>query len=291
MQSDLLSTITGFFTLTIDLLLVPCYANLIANYLYNMAFVDEQEKARTALVLTEMLTNAIEHGNCEISSAEKSRHLESGGKIHDLIAQRAADPSFARRTVFFGYEIGRSHSTFVIRDEGHGFDWRRQLKHAEQGDVLALHGRGILLTVNSVAQIGYNERGNEVTFRVNHRQNTTNALPSAFKNSDIVTVQPGDIVLRQGEESSFIYYVAEGEYRVVVGDREILTLNPKDILIGEMSFLLEERRSATVIAKTPGRLIKITKEDFINGIKAQPYYAIFLAKLLAQRIQRRDQQI
>ncbi len=290
MQSDLLSTITGFFTLGMDLRLVPCYANLIANYLYNMAFVDEAEKARTALVLTEMLTNAIEHGSCEITFADKTRHLDAGGKIHDLIARRAAQQGFARRTVFFGYEIERSQSTFVIRDEGPGFDWRRYLKTVEQGDVLSLHGRGILLTVGSVAQIGYNERGNEVTLRVDHRENMTNVLPSAFKNSEIVPVQPGEVVFRQGEESSFIYYMAEGEYRVVVNEREISTLNPTDILIGEMSFLLEERRSATVIAKTSGRLIKISKEDFINGIKAQPYYALFLAKLLAQRIQRRDQQ-
>ncbi len=290
MQSDLLSTITGFFTLGLDLLLVPCYSNLIANYLYNMAFVDGEEKGRIALVLTEMLMNAIEHGSCEISAAEKTRHLDSGGRIHDLIAQRAARPEIAARTVFFGYEIRRDHSTFVIRDQGPGFDWRVHLKTVQEGDILSLHGRGILLSVGSVAELRYNERGNEVTLRVDHRQNTTNAMPSVFKNSEIVTVKPNEVVIRQGEESSFIYYVAEGEYRVEVNGRQINTINPKDILMGEMSFLLEQRRSATVTSMTAGRLIKISKEDFINGIKAQPYYALFLAKLLAQRLQHRDLQ-
>lgn len=290
MQSDLLSTITGFFTLGTDLLLVPCYANLVANYLFNMGFVDGDEKAHIALVLTEMLTNAIEHGNCEISSEQKTRHLESGRRIHDLIAERAARPEIAGRTVFFGYEIARTQSVFVIRDQGQGFDWRAHLKSLADGDVLALHGRGILLTVGSVAGMTYNDKGNEVTLRVEHRQNTTNAMPSAFKNSEIVRVQPNEVVIRQGEESSCIYYVAEGEYSVQVNNREINTINPRDILLGEMSFLLEQRRSATITAKTAGRLIKISKEDFINGIKAQPYYAIFLAKLLAQRLQRRDQQ-
>ena len=288
MQSGLLSTITGFFTLGMDLLLVPCYSNLVANYLYNMSFVDAEEKSRIALVLTEMLTNAIEHGNCEISSGEKTQHLESGKRIHDLIAERIKDPRIAKRRVFFGYEITAPRSTFVIRDEGSGFDWRHQLKLAKEADVLSLHGRGIMLTVESVADMAYNDAGNEVTIKVNHRQNISNAMPSAFRNSEIVTVKPNDVVCTQGDESTSIFYVAEGEYRVIINGQEVSKINPNDILVGEMSFLLDERRSATVIANTAGRLIRINKEEFIRGIKAQPYYAIFLAKLLAQRLWRRD---
>jgi CRP-like cAMP-binding protein len=55
-----------------------------------------------------------------------------------------------------------------------------------------------------------------------------------------------------------------------------------------MSFLLEETRSATVIANTSGKLIKITKESLVNAIKKQPYYGMFLAKLLAQRLVRQN---
>jgi CRP-like cAMP-binding protein/CheY-like chemotaxis protein len=288
MLSDLLSTITGFFTLGMDLLLVPCYANLIANYLFNMSFVDSEGKARIALVLTEMLTNAIEHGSCEITSQQKTRHLDAGGRIHDLIAERMQDPRIAERTVYFGYEILSTHSTFVIRDQGGGFDWRSQMKLAQDGDILSLHGRGIMLTVESVADLTYNEAGNEVTLRVKHRQNTTNAAPSAFHTSEILTVAPDDVVCRQGEESASIFYVAEGEFRVIINGRTVSTITPNDILVGEMSFLLDERRTATVIANTPGRLIRINKEEFVKGIKAQPYYAIFLAKLLAQRLWRQD---
>jgi len=288
MQSDLLSTLTGFFTLGMDLLLVPCYANLVANYLFNMSFVDVQEKSRIALALTEMLTNAIEHGNCEITAQEKTQVLESGARIQDLITERIKRPGIATRTVFFGYEIGADRSTFVIRDQGRGFDWRSHLRPADEGDVFSLHGRGILLAARCVAEMDYNEAGNEVTLGVRHRQNASNAMPSAFRNSETVTVAPDDVVCRQGEESSSVFYVAEGEFRVLIDGRVVATINPSDILVGEMSFLLDQRRSATVIANTPGRLIRISKEEFIDGIKAQPYYAIFLAKLLAQRLWRRD---
>jgi anti-sigma regulatory factor (Ser/Thr protein kinase)/CheY-like chemotaxis protein len=287
-QSDLISTISGQFTLGMDLRLVPCYANLIANYLHSMGFTDNEAKVRVTLALTEMLTNAIEHGNCGITAQQKTEYLEAHGNILGLIAQKCLDPEIARRTVFFSYEIEREHSRFVIRDQGQGFNWREYLCPTRESDPLSLHGRGVALAAQSVARVEFNEEGNEARLRVQHRRPVSNTIPTVFQDNEVVEVQAQQVVFRQGEESSFLYYVAEGEYRVVVAQRVVATIRPEDVLMGEMSFLLEETRSATVIANTPGRLIKITKESFINGIRAQPYYGLFLAKLLARRLDQRN---
>jgi CRP-like cAMP-binding protein len=53
-----------------------------------------------------------------------------------------------------------------------------------------------------------------------------------------------------------------------------------------MSFLLSNKRSATVVSKGKSVLIKISKIDFVNLIKKNPHYGIFLARLLAQRLTR-----
>jgi len=63
-------------------------------------------------------------------------------------------------------------------------------------------------------------------------------------------------------------------------------LTPDDIFMGEMSFLLSNRRSATVVSKGKSVLIRISKQDFVNLIKENPHYGIFLARLLAQRLAR-----
>ena len=63
-------------------------------------------------------------------------------------------------------------------------------------------------------------------------------------------------------------------------------LNQDDIFLGEMSFLLNNRRSASVKAVTNGALIRISKKEFVAGIKEKPHYSLFLARLLAQRIER-----
>lgn len=289
LHAELVSAISGHFELGVDLLLVPCYANLLANYVHNVGFVDVDGRKRIALVLTEMLNNAIEHGSCEIGAEEKAAWLDAGGSAQALIEEKARDPRLAGRRVFLQYNIDRQRSVFTIRDEGLGFDWRRFLGDDAAIEDLALHGRGILLTRESVGQVSYNEHGNEVRLAFEHHHPMRNAIPEALRHSEEVRVQPGDVVMQQGEQSTYLYYVAEGEYRVEVNGVHIANVSPDDVILGEMSFLLEERRSASVIARTPGRLIRISQEAFINIVKDQPYYALFLAKLLAQRLNRLSQ--
>jgi hypothetical protein len=290
LQKEFFADISGRFLLPNDTSIVPFFANLISNYLFNMGFIEGKRRPNIGLSLTEMLINAVEHGNCGISAEEKRAHLDTGGTAAALILEKNRDPAIAAKRVAFSYEIHPSQSIYVIRDEGKGFDWRSRLQQ-EEIDFLSEHGRGIWMTVHNVDEIRYNPAGNEVSLTVKHQQNVSNTLPIMFGNSEIVEFQPNEIVFRQGEESSFLYYIAEGEFRVELNNHHLNTINPSDLLIGEMSFLLEETRSATVIANTKAKLIKISKEAFIESIKSKPYYGIFLAKLIAQRLQRLGQRM
>ena len=53
-----------------------------------------------------------------------------------------------------------------------------------------------------------------------------------------------------------------------------------------MSFLLNNRRSATVRAEIDGKLLKISRKSFVTVIKEFPHYGIFLSKLLARKLVR-----
>lgn len=283
-HTGFISNISGKFYLDPDVSIIPCYSNLISNYLYNLGFVDAAAKSKIGLGVTELLINAIEHGNCGITFEEKTEYLERHGSITGLIERKCEDAEIAARKVTFEYDIGAEGSTYHIEDEGDGFDWASHLEPGEEPDVMAFHGRGILLTRHSVDRLEYNEKGNAVTMGVSHRLNTTNTVPLVFRDHEVVEFEPGDLVFREGEESIFLYYIAEGEYRVEVNKKQVATIEPSDILMGEMSFLLQETRSATVIANTHGKLIKISNVAFVNSLKEQPYYGLFLAKLLAQRL-------
>lgn len=285
-QKYFVSNMRGHFDLDNDLAVVPLYANLIANYLYNIGALEDRIRAEVRLSLIEMLNNAIEHGNCEISAKEKTEHLAKDFNMKSLIEEKLKDPELNKRRTYFGYQIEGDSSAFVIRDEGKGFDWKAMLADDREIDYLADHGRGIWMTKLNVHQISYNESGNEVTIVVKHSETSPTAVPAGFRNQETITVNPDDIICHQGEESSSLYYILEGEYRVEVGNKEIALLTPKDLFLGEMAFLLQERRSATVIANTEGTLIKFTKESFVTTLKEHPYYGLFLAKLLADRLQK-----
>jgi len=288
-ESDLVGNISGSFKLDNNPIAANCYANLICNFLYNCNRVDVEKKDYLYFAINEMLMNAIEHGNCGIGYEEKTAWLEKHGQILDLIEKKCADPAVRRRRVTFEYTLGEERARFYIADEGGGFDWRRMLEVTKNQDCLSLHGRGISVTKKFVDNLTFNERGNEVRFEFAYQPNVSNITPGLFRNMEQVEFAPGDSVFEENEPSDFLYYIVKGRYDVTVNGRKVSTLTPDDVFVGEMSFLLNNRRSAAVKAATDGRLIKISKKEFIEAVKRKPHYALFLSRLLARRIQRLNQ--
>jgi hypothetical protein len=205
-----------------------------------------------------------------------------------LIARKCEDARIRDRRVTFEYTITPAKSTFHIADEGAGFDWRALKDPGTKENVDALHGRGIKLTRKYTKNLTYNEKGNEARFEIDHLPDCSNMLPGLFEKIAPMAVAPGEIVFREGEAGDFLYYIAKGRYDVLVKEVVVATLSADDIFMGEMSFLLNNRRSATVRAQTPGTLMRISKKDFVEAVKVKPHYALFLSRLLAQRIARRN---
>ncbi|MBN1758759.1 MAG: cyclic nucleotide-binding domain-containing protein [Chitinispirillaceae bacterium] len=283
---DIPSNISAAIQLENDLHAASCYANLLANFLYTTNKIDRDGKATFSVVMHELLTNAIEHGNCEITYDEKTELLENGGDIQQLIRERTRNPEIAERRVQFEYTITGSSSHFRIADSGSGFDWRAVPDPTSEENCMIPHGRGILMARAFTKNLTFNDRGNIVEFEVEHSIPDHCVMPGIFRDIEPTIVAPGDVILREGDISDFIFYIVNGEFDILVGETTISTLSEEDIFLGEMSFLLEHRRTATVAARTEGRLIKVSKREFVAAIKKKPHYALLLARLLAQRIER-----
>jgi CRP-like cAMP-binding protein len=139
-------------------------------------------------------------------------------------------------------------------------------------------------------ELKYNTKGNQVALIIKHDISVEHEVPVGFSKEQIVSVKRGDTVLREGEPSDYLYYISSGTYEVYHNDKPVGTLSPQDIFMGEMSFLLNQRRSATIKAVSPGKLILLTQKNFINVIREYPHYGIFLSKLLAKRLVRSNEQ-
>lgn len=290
-QDKLLGTVSGSFVIDNDPFDVKTYASLLSTFLYNCTYIDRDRQERLLVALLELLVNAVEHGNCRITFEEKSAWLEAGKDIFELMRKKNADPLVSSRKVYLSYTVVPEYSRFVIRDEGDGFDWRKHKAGIDRKYALAAHGRGILMANHYVRNLTFNDKGNEVSFECEHSGGGNRTLPGAFQDQAVVVFEDGQVVFEEGEQSNHLYFIVSGEFRVEARGREVASLSPDDIFLGEMSFLLNDRRSATVVASGPGSLLRISKAAFVNAIRQSPHYGIFLSRLLAQRIDRQNRHV
>jgi CRP-like cAMP-binding protein len=254
--------------------------------LIQWGLVNPDNKTKLLLALSELIINAVEHGNCGISYDEKTEALERGLSVVDLVMEKCKDPVIRAKKVDLQWEIRQDTSVFIIRDEGEGFNVMEHMRKIARQDVYSLHGRGIRMASMLSSEIRYNDKGNQVTLSVKHDTSVEHEVPLGFAKEQVVIVRKGDIVLKEGEVSDSLYYISSGTYNVFHNRKQVGSLSPQDIFMGEMAFLLNQKRSASVRAETPGKLILLTRDNFINVIREYPHYGIFLSKLLAKRLVR-----
>ena len=287
---NLLDGASGSFTIDNDLLAVSLYSSIGATLLAQRGLINPENKMRLQLALAELIVNGIEHGNCGISYEEKNKALSNGISANDLIAKKCKDPVINAKKVTFNWEIKPDYSIFIIEDEGDGFDVKAHIEKVKNQDKLSAHGRGIKMASAISSKLKYNTKGNQVAITINHEATEENVVPIGFSKEQIVRVKKGDIVLKEGDPSDYLYYISSGTYDVLHKNKPVGTLSPQDIFMGEMSFLLSQRRSATIKATSTGKLVLLTQKNFIKVIRDYPHYGIFLSKLIAKRLVRTNEQ-
>ena len=114
------------------------------------------------IALLEMITNAIEHGNLEISLEEKQKALQEG-TLKDLYRIRTASPECAGRKVEIHYEFTPARAAFTITDEGKGFVCASLPDPSDPRNIMEVSGRGIIMTRLLMDETKYNDKGNAVT--------------------------------------------------------------------------------------------------------------------------------
>lgn len=119
------------------------------------------DPGRVVLGLCELMLNAVEHGNLSIGYKEKTRLIEAG-QLEDEIVRRLAAPEYAAKEAELVVERGGGQVSFLIRDQGSGFDWRGYLEMSPER-AFDTHGRGIAMSrLLSFDRIEYRGSGNEV---------------------------------------------------------------------------------------------------------------------------------
>lgn len=115
--------------------------------------------------LSDLMVNAIEHGNLGLSYQEKSQ-LKWEGDWEGEISRRLALPEFRDRVASVRVERRPDSIVFTIADQGGGFDWKRFLNF-DPDRAFDPNGRGIAMArMMSFASLEYQGRGNVVVAAV-----------------------------------------------------------------------------------------------------------------------------
>ncbi|MEQ8234798.1 MAG: response regulator [Gammaproteobacteria bacterium] len=138
----------------------PDEARALATLIANAA----PEPRRVVTGLWELMLNAIEHGNLELSYAEKSRLLERGAWQDELSHRLAASP-YRERHVTVQVERDADGVRYCICDEGRGFTPTPYLDF-DPARATHAHGRGIAMARRlSFDAVTYLGAGNVVEAR------------------------------------------------------------------------------------------------------------------------------
>src|SRR6266478_2751050 len=129
---------------------------------------EETRSGKLLIALHEAISNAIIHGNLELSSDLKER---GDSAFAEALAQRAADPALASRKVDIVVEFDGDVYRWVITDQGRGFDVEKVLKRCMSDDpeVLLSSGRGILMMKSFLDDVRFEMGGRRVILSLMRR--------------------------------------------------------------------------------------------------------------------------
>lgn len=116
---------------------------------------------RVIVGLSELLINAIEHGNLGISYEEKGELLKNGN-WHKEVDRRLALPENQNKYAEIYYCREETEILLEIKDQGDGFDWKSYLE-IDPERAMHSHGRGIAMArMTSFDSMEYQGNGNEI---------------------------------------------------------------------------------------------------------------------------------
>jgi CheY-like chemotaxis protein len=157
-----------------DLIWVNPLAFRIASLIGAASICGEDSQLNVALGLIEMLTNAIEHGNLEITGEEKVALMQNGEVRYIAeLRRRAQEEPYRSRHISVVLQIDPDQATIEIEDEGPGFDTTNLPDPDDLERLFTPSGRGILLTRAYLDEVTYNANGNGVRL-VKRRESRVN---------------------------------------------------------------------------------------------------------------------
>ena len=150
---------TARFVIGSDPTLVQPLIAALQEDVLSMGLCDATSVIRIGVALEEALLNAIYHGNLGVSSELKER---DDNAFYGLAQTRRGEAPYSERRVRIAVRVTPDEASFVIADEGPGFDVAALPDPTDPEFLDRPSGRGLLLMRAFMDEVRYNPAGNRV---------------------------------------------------------------------------------------------------------------------------------
>ncbi len=104
-----------------------------------------------------------------------------------------------------------------------------------------------------------------------------------------MTLKPGEALIREGDTSNELYWLVQGRLEVLKKlNGQYVQVNTIEAgeLVGELAFLDQKQRSATVKALTECQLVKLEYKEFQEMLASQPKWMKKILLTLTTRLRK-----
>lgn len=117
-----------------------------------------------------------------------------------------------------------------------------------------------------------------------HRVSDLMDFSRYFRNpKDPITLEPGDVLFREGDPGDCMFAVVEGELDVLVGGSVVDHIGPGRIF-GEVALVEHSPRTATMSASSRCVLARVDQRQFTFMVHETPTFALDVMKELIERL-------
>ncbi len=155
------------FVLENDETLITPLCGLLEADLRRLEFGDDTDLIRVAVALREALINAMHHGNLEVSSEVQ---VHDAQEYDRLLAERRGTDPYQQRRIHLTATVTPAAASYVIRDDGPGFDPSCVPDPTDPANLEKSRGRGLLLISTFMDEVYHNENGNQITMSIRARR-------------------------------------------------------------------------------------------------------------------------
>jgi CheY-like chemotaxis protein len=148
------------FVLDNDTSLIPPLVSHLEDDLTRLKLCEPSGLVLLGVALHEALTNAILHGNLELSSDLRENDEK---EYYRLSVERRMQEPYSQRRVYVSTRFTRNDMAFIIRDEGNGFDPATLPNPTDPANLGKVSGRGLLLIQTFMDRVEHNSSGNQIT--------------------------------------------------------------------------------------------------------------------------------